>query len=1011
MATVTKVKTVQYSGGSSGASAIIGYESSKTRVFVIQFTVDAPVTTLWVNLDAEVWNVGSNDLYIYGKVGTNATEYSNHYGHDGTLIGFLRKGSKSKDEASDMQAPITGLNLQPGVTYYLSLYPGNAAYSCIYVGASYITLSAPTPTIQLKSVEYPEINTSITRECRPNQPYTDFPMAKRTGYHSSTWYADLGADGPINLGIYYKELEAYMFDAYMSSWTSIKNSVLLSCTQSGGWNLWFNSSGVLIVEYRTSGSSYTTLTTSITGSTLVAGWHSFEFTQIDGTVTVKVDGTIVGTKAMALYECHGNNTMWLGAEASSNATSHENNLFTGRIRNFRCGDRTILNAAAGWELPPCGLTLYAEWEPNVVNIVYNPGIAIITNTTYGTVPEGWISKNGTLMVDTIKSTNQYTPQSKTTFGLDRAGYDYDNNWLVNNASNNKVASGTAYNANVFVGVNGETTDTHTDFYCHLFASPGTLQNYVIDFYSDDEWLFDHYVEYGNSAYDEWPIPTSDGKKFKGWYIDVERNGPVNLGLDYRYTSGLNVSFEAYRHDWTSWNEKEAFISCTNDGGWNLFAENNGMLSSDIMDAGTGTYQTPHGMYDLKTLKSGWHKFDFIFSNTDKKIRYYIDDKLIATSVDFIDDIQLNKKCSLYLGSEAVSYDTYDSAQNFQGLIKNVKIYNNPSWTDTPVGIFPIPAHGIELYADWESFANAYVKVAGRWMLGTIALKLGGKWIGIEESGDNTPTAIITNLGSYGFYRDSDGYYTSGNAGFNNTAACCKVDLTLHEQQEVIVEYYQSSEIHWDYGVVSQLNMELIPSASQSDYNSVALLLKGYEDYGEYSYGTLDPGTYTIYIKYRKDGSVARGSDILKFKLKNISITGEENYIPPTDCSGSYVECDCYDCDCDCWDCDCDCYECDCDCWDCDCDCYECDCNYCNDCWDPIECYMECEMYPTMECGYECECLYECEWPIDCDFGDGDCTIDCECGLYECDCYWVDCDSECDYVECYFNPVDCWIPYE
>jgi hypothetical protein len=259
-----------------------------------------------------------------------------------------------------------------------------------------------------------------------------------------------------------------------------------------------------------------------------------------------------------------------------------------------------------------------------------------------------------------------------------------------------------------------------------------LQNYVIDFYSDDEWLFDQYVDYGNSAYDELPIPTSGGKKFKGWYIDVERNGPANLGLDYRYTSGLNVSFEAYRHDWTSWNEKEAFISCTNSGGWNLFAENNGMLSSDIMDAGTGAYNTPHGMYDLKTLKSGWHKFDFIFSNTDKKIRYYIDDELIATSAAFVGDIQLNEKCSLYLGSEAVSYGTYDPDQNFQGLIKNVKICNDPNWTDTPVGIFPIPAHGIELYADWENSARMYVKVNGVWKIGTIALKIGGKWIGIEN---------------------------------------------------------------------------------------------------------------------------------------------------------------------------------------------------------------------------------------------------------------------------------------
>ena len=139
MATVTKVSVTKYSASSSGASSIIGYADGVCRTYVVEFTVDSSATEIGVKIFGSNYNNTYRACNIYGKVGTSKTEWLNHTGTDGTLIGTVNKGV-AKDTNFTWNATISGLRLIPGQTYYLTLYHYTNSYAAVYVENSGITL-------------------------------------------------------------------------------------------------------------------------------------------------------------------------------------------------------------------------------------------------------------------------------------------------------------------------------------------------------------------------------------------------------------------------------------------------------------------------------------------------------------------------------------------------------------------------------------------------------------------------------------------------------------------------------------------------------------------------------------------------------------------------------------------------------------------------------------------------------------------------------------------------------
>lgn len=376
--------------------------------------------------------------------------------------------------------------------------------------------------------------------------------------------------------------------------------------------------------------------------------------------------------------------------------------------------------------PSSNFSVNLNFGKNYAYILYNQNGGMVTNSSYSINQYGWITTGNSYQFDPIYYGDSEDPYNASTFGLIRPGHSFGG-WRVQ-GTDKILNQDTKYPATDYVNCANasQTVANANNFNCYTFAV-WNPNNYTITLDPNGGSVSSSSVSltYGNSAYTGLPTPTNGGKKFGGWFADIGNNGPIQLGLDYRYTDALNVGFDAYKEDWTNWNASEAFISCTNSGGWNLFAHS-GLMGSDVWDAGTGTYKGTYEMFDLNTLSPGWHHFDMVFGN--KKMYYYVDGVEVATSATFSGNIGLNHKSCLWLGAEAGAGEAHDGACVFNGLLKNVRILNS-TWADYPASVFPIPAQNITLYADWESSSYMFVKVDGEWRVGKTFIKLGDSWIG------------------------------------------------------------------------------------------------------------------------------------------------------------------------------------------------------------------------------------------------------------------------------------------
>ena len=133
-----------------------------------------------------------------------------------------------------------------------------------------------------------------------------------------------------------------------------------------------------------------------------------------------------------------------------------------------------------------------------------------------------------------------------------------------------------------------------------------------------------------------------------------------------------------------------------------------------------------------------------------------------------------------------------------------------------------------------------------------------------------PTWTITSKvsgASYGFNHTSDGYYTSTNAGVNSSASVCRVNFTNNTGAAYNVKFncINYAESNYDYGIIGKINTALSTSStSDSTYT------KSFKGSSSSSVQTvtlsIPTGTSWVDVKYRKDSSVDKNNDSLKFKI-------------------------------------------------------------------------------------------------------------------------------------------------
>lgn len=123
---------------------------------------------------------------------------------------------------------------------------------------------------------------------------------------------------------------------------------------------------------------------------------------------------------------------------------------------------------------------------------------------------------------------------------------------------------------------------------------------------------------------------------------------------------------------------------------------------------------------------------------------------------------------------------------------------------------------------------------------------------------------------YNFVLNADEYYESTNQKIQSSYSLCKVTFNIDTETEIAINYINSGESSYDYGIFSQLDKTL--SLSNSDDGSsgstnVKMNCKGDSSLEVRTITYVVPeGEHFIYIKYRKDGSADSGNDSLQFKI-------------------------------------------------------------------------------------------------------------------------------------------------
>ena len=146
---------------------------------------------------------------------------------------------------------------------------------------------------------------------------------------------------------------------------------------------------------------------------------------------------------------------------------------------------------------------------------------------------------------------------------------------------------------------------------------------------------------------------------------------------------------------------------------------------------------------------------------------------------------------------------------------------------------------------------------------------------IYETDIMTPSKINYKVedvsgANYNFILNADEYYESTNQKIQSSYSLCKVTFNIDTETEIAINYINSGESSYDYGIFSQLDKTL--SLSNSDDGSsgstnVKMNCKGDSSLEVRTITYVIPqGEHVIYLKYRKDGSADSGNDSLQFKI-------------------------------------------------------------------------------------------------------------------------------------------------
>ena len=134
-----------------------------------------------------------------------------------------------------------------------------------------------------------------------------------------------------------------------------------------------------------------------------------------------------------------------------------------------------------------------------------------------------------------------------------------------------------------------------------------------------------------------------------------------------------------------------------------------------------------------------------------------------------------------------------------------------------------------------------------------------------DASSNSVSVEPVDGASYGFALNANGYYESQNKGKSNSAAVCKIAITVAMETATSLDIINSGKSNYDYGLLGAVD-QVLTTTSTAD-SGVAWSGKGKSSTDVVNVPfTIPAGTHYIYAKFIKDPSGDQGNDSLQFKV-------------------------------------------------------------------------------------------------------------------------------------------------
>jgi hypothetical protein len=165
-------------------------------------------------------------------------------------------------------------------------------------------------------------------------------------------------------------------------------------------------------------------------------------------------------------------------------------------------------------------------------------------------------------------------------------------------------------------------------------------------------------------------------------------------------------------------------------------------------------------------------------------------------------------------------------------------------------------------------------VSGKSIFGVVGTATSGN-DPFANSAPFTYTVNAVSGASYGFAKNSSGYYESQNKGQNNTYAICRVNFNVKSTCDIVFDVINYAESSYDYAIFGNLDSAL--SLSYSADSSVKQSFKGKQSASvvNVTYSGVTVGNHYIDIKFIKDSSQHSNNDSAQFKVQEQSGLSQE----------------------------------------------------------------------------------------------------------------------------------------